>query len=100
MVALLPVFGLGNLFNAGMSPNSRKLQSGHRKVFDSSDASSSCLTSSKQALYLSEGYAYLEWGHLSKQIYSGRANVLRCLMFGVQDGPRVNNIYFILVSLK
>ena len=22
MVALLPVFGLGNLFNAGMSPNS------------------------------------------------------------------------------
>ena len=28
------------------------------------------------------------------------SDVLRSLMFGVQDGPRVNNIYFILVSLK
>ena len=28
------------------------------------------------------------------------SDVLRSLMFGVQDGPRVNNIYFILVSLE
>jgi len=28
------------------------------------------------------------------------SDVLRGLMFGVHDGPRVNNIYFILVSLE
>ena len=28
------------------------------------------------------------------------SDVLRGLMFGIQDGPRVNNIYFILVSLE
>ena len=29
-----------------------------------------------------------------------KSDILRGLMFGIQDGPRVNNIYFILVSLK
>ena len=29
-----------------------------------------------------------------------KSDILRGLMFGIQDGPRVNNIYFILVSLE
>ena len=61
--ALLPMLGLGYLFNARMSPNAADAPIKIQKVLDSSDAMSSWRTSSgKHCTYLVE-YAYLEWEH-------------------------------------
>ena len=39
-------------------------------------------------------------GVYPNKLVISKSDILWCLMLGVQNGPRVNNIYFIWVSLK
>ena len=73
MVALLPVFGLGNLFNARMSPNSAESSNQDTEGVLTPRMLKATASPLLNKHYIYQGgCAYLEWGHLSKQICSGQ----------------------------